>query len=151
MIKTKLIISILEVIKWFSNIFAGLGVLGSFTLLIKTDSLLNEQGRQAIYLNELFYRILFISLLPAFIYVLLGYIIKWTMKNTFKIIQKSVFNNKPTQSYFLAITHYIIIIFTFIGVCIAHTHYIWLISIPILLFVYMLDIVVIACLGLLED
>ena len=151
MFKTKLIISILEVIKWFSNIFAGLGVLGSFTLLIKTDSLLNEQGRQAIYLNELFYRILFISLLPAFIYVLLGYIIKWTMKNTFKIIQKSVFNNKPTQSYFLAITHYIIIIFTFIGVCIAHTHYIWLISIPILLFVYMLDIVVIACLGLLED
>lgn len=151
MFKTKLIISILEVIKWFSNIFAGLGVLGSFTLLIKTDSLLNEHGRQAIYLNELFYRILFISLLPAFIYVLLGYIIKWTMKNTFKIIQKSVFNNKPTQSYFLAITHYIIIIFTFIGVCIAHTHYIWLISIPILLFVYMLDIVVIACLGLLED
>ena len=55
MFKTKLIISILEVIKWFSNIFAGLGVLGSFTLLIKTDSLLNEQGRQAIYLNELFY------------------------------------------------------------------------------------------------
>ena len=43
------------------------------------------------------------------------------------------------------------ILFTFIGVCIAHTHYIWLISIPILLFVYMLDIVVIACLGLLED
>ena len=150
MFKTKLIISILEVIKWFSNIFAGLGVLGSFTLLIKTDSLLNEQGRQAIYLNELFYRILFISLLPAFIYVLLGYIIKWTMKNTFKIIQKSVFNNKPTIG-FLLIAHYVMILFTFIGVCIAHTHYIWLISIPILLFVYMLDIVVIACLGLLED
>lgn len=150
MFKTKLIISILEVIKWFSNIFAGLGVLGSFTLLIKTDSLLNEQGRQALYLNELFYKILFFSLLPSIIYVLLGYIIKWTMKNTFKIIQKSVFNNKPTIG-FLLIAHYAMILFTFIGVCIAHTHYIWLISIPVLLFVYMLDFVVLVCLGLLED
>ena len=150
MFKTKLIISILEVIKWFSNIFAGLGVLGSFTLLIKTDSLLNEQGRQALYLNELFYRILFISLLPSFVYVLLDYIVKWTMKDNFKIIQKSVFNNKPTIG-FLLIAHYVMILFTFIGVCIAHTHYIWLISIPILLFAYMLDIVVIVCLGLLED
>ena len=150
MFKTKLIISILEVIKWFSNIFAGLGVLGSFTLLIKTDSLLNEQGRQALYLNELFYKILFFSLLPSIIYVLLGYIIKWTMKNTFKIIQKSVFNNKPTIG-FLLIAHYITILFIFIGVCIAHTHYIWLISIPVLLFVYMLDFVVLVCLGLLED
>ena len=151
MFKTKLIISILEVIKWFSNIFAGLGVLGSFTLLIKTDSLLNEQGRQAIYLNELFYRILFISLLPSFVYVLLDYIVKWTMKDNFNIIQKSVFKDIPTQSYFLAITHYIIIIFTFIGVCIAHTHYIWLISIPVLLFIFMIDFVVLMLLCALED
>lgn len=150
MFKTKLIIIILEVIKWFSNIFAGLGVLGSFILLIKTDSLLNEQGRQAIYLNELFYRILFISLLPSFVYVLLDYIVKWTMKDNFKIIQKSVFKDIPTIS-FLAITHYIIIIFTFIGVCIAHTHYIWLISIPVLLFIFMIDFVVLMLLCALED
>ena len=150
MFKTKLIIGGLKVVRFFSNIFAGLGALCSFSLLIKTDFLVNEQGKSALMINGLFYKILFISLLPTIIYVLLGYIIKWTMKNTFKIIQKSVFNNKPTIG-FLLIAHYVTILFTFIGVCIAHTHYIWLISIPVLLFVYMLDFVVLVCLDLLED
>lgn len=148
--KTKLIIGGLEVVRFFSNIFAGLGALCSFILLTKTDFIVNEQGKSALMVNELFYRILFISLLPAMIYTLLGYIIKWTMKNEFKIIQRSVFNNRPTIA-FLLIAHYATILFTFIGVCIAHTHYIWLISIPVLLFIYMLDFVVLVSLGLLED
>ena len=150
MVKTKLIIGGLEVLRFFSNIYAGLGALCSFTLLLKTNFSINEQGKNALMINGLFYKILFFSLLPTIVYALLGYIIKWLMKNEFKMIQKSVFNNKPTIG-FLLIAHYITILFTFIGVCIAHTHYIWLISIPVLLFVYMLDFVVLVCLGLLED
>lgn len=150
MVKTKLIIGGLEVVRFFSNIFAGLGALCSFSLLIKTDFIVNEQGKSALIVNGLFYKILFFSLLPTIVYVLLGYVIKWLMKNEFKIIQKSVFNNRPTVS-FLLISHYTIIIFTFIGVCIAHTNYIWLISIPALLFIYLLDIVTMVSLSLLKD
>lgn len=150
MFKTKLVIRVLKVMKWISNIFALLGVLGSFILLVKTNFLLNEQGRQALYINKLFYIILIFSLLPASIYILSGYITRWTMKNNFKIIQKIIFNNISTIA-FLLITHYVTIIFTFIGVCIAHTHYIWLISIPVLLFIYVSDLLAISCLKILKN
>lgn len=150
MFKTKLAIGVLEVLRWFSNLFAGLGMLSSFILLVKTDSLLNEKGLQAIYLNELFYRILFFSMLPMLVYLLCGYIAKWTMKDSFPIIQRSALRNRPTIA-FLLIAHYATILFTFIGVCIAHTHYIWLISIPVLLLVYCFDFIALVSLAMLEE
>ena len=149
MFKTKATIAVLEVVRAFVILFAVLCAVCSFLFLCKTPSMI-DQGKSILYLNGIYYQMLFYSLLPSFLYIALGYMVKWKMKDKFRIIQKSVFTNRVVIAI-LFLMHYAQIIFTFIGVCIAHTHYIWLISIPVLLFILLIDIIGLVYLGLLED